>query len=89
VIWLGLAAAIIFFMTTGAVAYWNFQILRADSALVVRSGDTLTALEDVLSTVNDAKPASAAICSPVRTATSIPTMLRYGKLDRASTLYSD
>jgi hypothetical protein len=51
VIWLGLAAAIIFFMATGAVAYFNFQTLKADSALVVRSGDTLTALEDVLSTV--------------------------------------
>jgi CHASE3 domain sensor protein len=55
VIWVGLAAAIIFFMTTGAVAYWNFQVLKADSALVVHSGDTLTALEDVLSTVKDAE----------------------------------
>ena len=54
-IWLGLAAAIIFFMATGAVAYFNFQTLKADSALVVRSGDTLTALEDVLSTVKDAE----------------------------------
>ena len=55
VIWLGLAAAIIFFMATGAVAYLNFQTLKADSALVVHSGDTLTALEDVLSTVKDAE----------------------------------
>src|SRR5580698_6872837 len=55
VIWLGLAVAIIFFMGTGAVAYFNFQTLKADSALVVRSGDTLTALEDVLSTVRDAE----------------------------------
>ena len=55
VIWLGLAAAIIFFMATGAVAYFNFQTLKADSALVVRSGDTLSALEDVLSTVKDAE----------------------------------
>jgi len=55
VIWLGLAAAIIFFMGTGAVAYFNFQTLKADSALVVHSGDTLTALEDVLSTVKDAE----------------------------------
>ncbi len=55
VIWLGLAAAIIFFMATGAVAYLNFQTLKADSALVVRSGDTLSALEDVLSTVKDAE----------------------------------
>jgi signal transduction histidine kinase/DNA-binding response OmpR family regulator/CHASE3 domain sensor protein len=54
-IWLGLAAAVIFFMATGAVAYFNFQTLRADSTLVVRSGDTLTALEDVLSTVKDAE----------------------------------
>jgi CHASE3 domain sensor protein len=55
VIWLGLAAAIIFFMATGAIANFNFQTLKADSALVVHSGDTLTALEDVLSTVKDAE----------------------------------
>ena len=54
-IWLGLAAATLFFVATGAVAYFNFQTLKADTALVVRSGDTLTALEDVLSTVKDAE----------------------------------
>ena len=54
-IWLGLAAATLFFVATGAVAYLNFQTLKQDSALVVRSGDTLTALEDVLSTVRDAE----------------------------------
>ena len=55
VIWLGLAAAIIFFLATGAVAYFNFQTLKADSALVIHTGDTLTALDDVLSTVKDAE----------------------------------
>ena len=50
-IWLGLAAAILFFLATGAVAYLNFQTLRQDSALVIHTGDTLTALDDVLSTV--------------------------------------
>src|ERR1700733_2670720 len=54
-IWLGLAAATLFFVATGAVAYLNFQTLKHDSALVVHSGDTLTALEDVLSTVKDAE----------------------------------
>ena len=54
-IWLGLAAATLFFVATGAVAYLNFQTLKHDSALVVRTGDTLTALEDVLSTVRDAE----------------------------------
>ena len=54
-IWLGLAAATLFFVATGAVAYLNFQTLKHDGALVVRSGDTLTALEDVLSTVRDAE----------------------------------
>jgi signal transduction histidine kinase/DNA-binding response OmpR family regulator/CHASE3 domain sensor protein len=54
-IWLGLIAAILFFLATGVVAYLNFQTLKADSALVVHSGDTLTALEDVLSTVKDAE----------------------------------
>ena len=28
VIWLGLAAAILFFVATGAVAYFNFQTLK-------------------------------------------------------------
>ena len=55
VVWLGLVAAVIFFVSTGAIAYINFQTLKADSALVVHSGDTLTALEDVLSTVKDAE----------------------------------
>ncbi len=54
-IWLGLAAATLFFVATGAVAYLNFQTLKQDSALVVRSGDTLTALEDVLSIMKDAE----------------------------------
>ena len=54
-IWLGLAAATLFFVATGAVAYLNFRILKADSGLVVHSGDTLTALEDVLSSVKDAE----------------------------------
>ena len=54
-IWLGLAAATLFFVATGAVAYLNFQTLKRDTALVVHSGDTLTALEDVLSTVKDAE----------------------------------
>src|ERR1700733_5457158 len=54
-IWLGLAAATLFFVATGAVAFVNFQTLKADSALVVRSGDTLTSLEDVLSSVKDAE----------------------------------
>jgi signal transduction histidine kinase/DNA-binding response OmpR family regulator/CHASE3 domain sensor protein len=54
-VWLGLAAATLFFVATGAVAYVNFQTLKQDSALVVRSGDTLTALEDVLSIVKDAE----------------------------------
>ena len=55
VIWLCLASAIIFFLATGAVGYFNFQTLNADGALVVHSGETLTALEDVLSTVKDAE----------------------------------
>jgi signal transduction histidine kinase/CHASE3 domain sensor protein/DNA-binding response OmpR family regulator len=55
VIWLGLAAAIIFFMATGAVAYFDFQTVKADSALVIHTGDTLAALEDVLSAVKDAE----------------------------------
>ncbi len=54
-IWLGLAAATLFFVAAGAVAYLNFQTLKRDTALVVHSGDTLTALEDVLSSVKDAE----------------------------------
>jgi len=54
-IWLGLIAAILFFVATGALAYLNFQTLKRDSALIVRSSEALTALEDVLSTVRDAE----------------------------------
>jgi signal transduction histidine kinase/DNA-binding response OmpR family regulator/CHASE3 domain sensor protein len=54
-IWIGLTAAILFFVATGAVAYINSQTLKKDSALLVRSEETLTALEDILSTVKDAE----------------------------------
>ena len=54
-IWFGLAAAILFFIASGAVAYFNFQTLKADSAMVVHTGNTLTALDDVLSAVKDAE----------------------------------
>jgi signal transduction histidine kinase/CheY-like chemotaxis protein/CHASE3 domain sensor protein len=54
-IWLGLVAAILFFVATGAIAYLNFQTLKTDSALLVRSEEALTALDDVLSTVKDAE----------------------------------
>jgi hypothetical protein len=32
-IWLGLVAATLFFVATGAVAYLNFQTLKHDSAI--------------------------------------------------------
>ena len=54
-IWLGLAAAVVFFVATGAIAYLNFQTLKTDSSLLVHSEEALTALEDVLSTVKDAE----------------------------------
>ena len=54
-IWLGLVAAILFFVATGAVAYLNFRTLKTDSALIVHTGDTLAALDDVLSTMKDAE----------------------------------
>jgi len=54
-VWLGLAAAVFFFLATGAIAYFNFQTLKQDSALLVRADEALTALEDVLSTVKDAE----------------------------------
>jgi CHASE3 domain sensor protein len=54
-IWLGLVAAILFFVATGAVAYLNFRTLKTDSALIVHTGDTLAALDDVLSTIKDAE----------------------------------
>lgn len=31
-VWLGLVTAVVFFLATGAVAYFNFQTLKADSA---------------------------------------------------------
>jgi signal transduction histidine kinase/DNA-binding response OmpR family regulator/CHASE3 domain sensor protein len=54
-IWLGLAAAVIFFVATGAVAYLNFQTLKDSSARLVHSEEALTALDDVLSTMKDAE----------------------------------
>jgi CHASE3 domain sensor protein len=54
-IWLGLIAAILFFVATGAIAYLNFQTLKKDSTLLVHSEEALTALDDVLSTVKDAE----------------------------------
>ncbi len=54
-IWLGLVAAILFFVATGALAYLNFRTLKTDSALIVHTGDTLAALDDVLSTMKDAE----------------------------------
>jgi hypothetical protein len=54
-VWLGLAVAVFFFLATGAIAYFNFQTLKQDSALLVRADEALTALEDILSTVKDAE----------------------------------
>ena len=61
-IWLGLAAATLFFLATGAVAYLNFQTLKRDTALVVRSGDTLTRWTTSFPRSEMLKRANAAIC---------------------------
>ncbi|THD61250.1 response regulator [Phenylobacterium sp.] len=51
----GLAAVIAFFLISGAVAYLNIQTLRADSQLVLHSHQVLSALDDLLSTAQDAE----------------------------------
>ncbi|RYD68569.1 MAG: histidine kinase, partial [Sphingomonadales bacterium] len=51
----GVAAAILFFLITGTLAYSNIQGLRQDSAKVVHTHEVITSLGNLLSAVQDAE----------------------------------
>jgi CheY-like chemotaxis protein/signal transduction histidine kinase/CHASE3 domain sensor protein len=52
---LGVAAALLFFLISGAVSYSNIQTLRADNDKVVHSHEVITALDALLSSAQDAE----------------------------------
>jgi signal transduction histidine kinase/CheY-like chemotaxis protein/CHASE3 domain sensor protein len=52
---LGLAAAIIFFVVSGLVAYLNLQALREGNAQIVQTHVAIVALDELLSQVQDAE----------------------------------
>jgi len=52
---LGLTVVLIFFVISGAVAYFNIQTLRNDNQKIVHSHQVITVLDDVLSTMKDAE----------------------------------
>jgi signal transduction histidine kinase/DNA-binding response OmpR family regulator/CHASE3 domain sensor protein len=52
---LGLAAVLVFFLISGAVAYLNIQTLREDNQRIVHSQQVITTLDEVLSTMQDAE----------------------------------
>jgi CheY-like chemotaxis protein/signal transduction histidine kinase/CHASE3 domain sensor protein len=54
-LWIGVALAILFFIVSGTVSYLNVQMLRRDNAAILHSHDVIAALDDLLSTVQDAE----------------------------------
>lgn len=52
---LGLAAAIVFFLVSGAVAFFNLQALREGTQRIVQTHQTIVALDQMLSSVQDAE----------------------------------
>ena len=52
---LGLTIVLIFFLISGAIAYFNIQTLRTDNQKIVHSHQVITTLDDVLSTMKDAE----------------------------------
>jgi signal transduction histidine kinase/CheY-like chemotaxis protein/CHASE3 domain sensor protein len=51
----GLAGAIVFFLISGAVAYFNLQTLRDDNQRIVHSHEVIIALGELLSSTQDAE----------------------------------
>lgn len=51
----GLAAVVAFFLVSGLVAYLNIQTLRVDNQRIYHSHDVLAALDEVVSTMQDAE----------------------------------
>jgi len=52
---LGVAAAVVFFLVSGVVSYSNVQALRTDNDKIVHSHEVISALDTLLSTVQDAE----------------------------------
>jgi signal transduction histidine kinase/CHASE3 domain sensor protein/CheY-like chemotaxis protein len=52
---IGLAAALVFFLISGVIAYVNIQTLREDNQRIVHSHQVITTLDELLSTVKDAE----------------------------------
>src|SRR5580698_9101905 len=54
VVSLSLAGAVVFFLISGAVAYFNLQTLRDDNQRIVHSHEVIIALDELLSSTQDA-----------------------------------
>jgi len=52
---LGVAAALLFFMVSGAVSYTDVQVLGANNAKIVHSHEVIAALDALQSTLQDAE----------------------------------
>ncbi len=52
---LGVATALVFFIVSGAVSFFNIQVLRDDNQKILHSHGVITALDGLLSTVQDAE----------------------------------
>jgi signal transduction histidine kinase/CheY-like chemotaxis protein/CHASE3 domain sensor protein len=52
---LGVVAALVFFIVSGAIAFMNIQVLRDDNRKLLHSNEVITALDQLLSTVQDAE----------------------------------
>ena len=52
---LGVIAALLFFLISGAVSFSNVQILKSDSAKIAHTHDVIVALDTLLSTMLDAE----------------------------------
>ena len=51
----GLAAALVFFLISGGVAYLNIQTIKQDNLRIVHSHQVITTLDGILSSVKDAE----------------------------------
>jgi CheY-like chemotaxis protein/signal transduction histidine kinase len=52
---LGVSAALLFFLVSGAVSFSNVQVLKTDNAMIVHSHEVISALDTLLSTMQDAE----------------------------------
>src|ERR1700761_4634596 len=52
---LSLVGAVIFFLISGAVAYFNLQTLRDDNERIIHSHEVIIALDELLSSTQDAE----------------------------------